>query len=90
MRSHGQVPIRTRDSESPAHVFTSASSPWSSLRRSLTATSPAIDPQQSALLVMDYQPAVLGHLTEAEAFLTRLADAIAVVRQAGAHVAYVL
>jgi nicotinamidase-related amidase len=38
---------------------------------------------------MDYQPAVLASLSEAEALLARLAAAIATVRQAGAHVAYV-
>jgi nicotinamidase-related amidase len=55
----------------------------------MTDTTPAIDPQHSALLVMDYQPTILGYLTEAEALLTRLADAIAVVRKAGGYVGYV-
>jgi nicotinamidase-related amidase len=55
----------------------------------MTDVIPAIDPQRSALLVMDYQPAVLASLSEAEALLARLAAAIATVRQAGAHVAYV-
>jgi nicotinamidase-related amidase len=55
----------------------------------MTDATPAIDPRHSALLVMDYQPTILDHLTEAEALLTRLADAIAVVRQAGGYVGYV-
>ncbi|MCU1494490.1 MAG: hypothetical protein JWO62_2254 [Acidimicrobiaceae bacterium] len=55
----------------------------------MTDTTPAIDPQHSALLVMDYQPAVLASLSEAEALLERLADAIATARQVGVHVAYV-
>jgi nicotinamidase-related amidase len=55
----------------------------------VTDVIPAIDPQRSALLVMDYQPAVLASLSEAEALLVRLAEAIATVRQAGVHVAYV-
>ena len=55
----------------------------------MTDVIPAIDPQRSALLVMDYQPAVLASLSEAEALLVRLAEAIATVRQAGVHVAYV-
>jgi len=55
----------------------------------MTDATPAIDPQHSALLVMDYQPAVLGYLTEVEPLLTRMADAIAITREAGASVAYV-
>jgi nicotinamidase-related amidase len=55
----------------------------------MTDVIPAIDPQRSALLVMDYQPAVLASLTDAEALIERLAEAIATVRQAGVHVAYV-
>ncbi len=55
----------------------------------MTDIVPAIDPQRSALLVMDYQPAVLASLSETEALLARLAEAIATVRQAGVHVVYV-
>jgi hypothetical protein len=47
----------------------------STIRSTVTDVIPAIDPQRSALLVMDYQPAVLASLTEAEALLARLAEA---------------
>jgi len=40
-------------------------------------TLPTIDPQHTALLVMDYQPAILGSLSEAEPLLSRVADASA-------------
>jgi nicotinamidase-related amidase len=48
-----------------------------------------IDPAHTALLVMDYQPAVLGSLSEAEDLLARAGDAIAAVRRHGGHVGYV-
>jgi nicotinamidase-related amidase len=38
---------------------------------------------------MDYQPAILGSLAEAEALLSRVADAIALVRRHGGQVGYV-
>jgi len=55
----------------------------------MTDSLPAITPQHTALLVMDYQPAILGSLSEAEALLSRVADAIAVVRRHGGQIGYV-
>jgi nicotinamidase-related amidase len=55
----------------------------------MTESLPLIDPDRTALLVMDYQPAVLNSLGDADALLARVADAIAIVRRHGAHVAYV-
>ncbi|GIH12072.1 MFS transporter [Rugosimonospora africana] len=48
-----------------------------------------VDPRQTALLVMDLQPAILGSFPDADALLTRLASAIATARDRGAHVGYV-
>lgn len=52
-------------------------------------TDPAIDAAHTALLVMGYQPAVLGSLAEADALLVRAGDAIAAVRRHGGHIGYV-
>jgi nicotinamidase-related amidase len=48
-----------------------------------------IDPQRTALLVMDYQNGVVDMLGEPDDLLSRAADAIALVRDRGAHVGYV-
>ncbi|MDJ0382479.1 cysteine hydrolase [Streptomyces sp. G-G2] len=56
------------------------------------STAPALDPTRTALLVMDYQPAVLAHLPEGwdcEALLSRMEDAIADIRATGGTIAYV-
>ena len=50
---------------------------------------PTIDPQHTVLLVMDYQPAILSSLLEADVLLSRLAGAIATVRDHGGQVGYV-
>ena len=50
---------------------------------------PAIDPRRTALLVMDYQPAVLGGLDDHDHLLTLAAGAIDLARQAGITIAYV-
>ena len=55
----------------------------------MTDPTPAIDPRRTALLVMDYQNAIVGRLEDTEALLARMAHAIAVVRQHGGHVGYV-
>ena len=55
----------------------------------MTDPTPAIDPRRTALLVMDYQNAIIGRLEDAEALLARMAHAIAVVRQHGGHIGYV-
>jgi nicotinamidase-related amidase len=48
-----------------------------------------IDPSSSALLVMDYQPAILGRVSEAEALLGRAGHAIDLARGAGLHIGHV-
>lgn len=55
------------------------------------STAPALDPARTALLVMDYQPAILALLPEShsEALLGRMEKAIADVRAEGGTVAYV-
>ncbi|MEV4123864.1 cysteine hydrolase [Nocardia sp. NPDC049707] len=56
------------------------------------STAPALDPRHTALLVMDYQPAVLAVLPKAgdcEALLGRMEGAIADVRANGGTIAYV-
>ncbi|GGT16191.1 cysteine hydrolase [Streptomyces atratus] len=56
------------------------------------STAPALDPAHIALLVMDYQPAILALLSEGgdcEALLGRVEGAIADVRANGGTIAYV-
>jgi nicotinamidase-related amidase len=55
----------------------------------MTDPAPAIDPRRTALLVMDYQNAIIGRLEDAEALLARVAHAIAVARQHGGRIGYV-
>jgi nicotinamidase-related amidase len=55
----------------------------------MTDASEPIDPQQTALLIMDYEPGILGRLEDVDALLDRAAEAIAVARGQGALVAYV-
>jgi nicotinamidase-related amidase len=55
----------------------------------MTDTVPPLDPRRTALLVMDFQHAVLGLVADTDALLARAADAIATARDAGAHVGYV-
>jgi nicotinamidase-related amidase len=50
---------------------------------------PPIDPRHAALLVMDYQNAIVGMLGEPDDLLSRAADAIAIARRAGTQVGYV-
>jgi nicotinamidase-related amidase len=50
---------------------------------------PAIDPRRTALLIMDYQPAVLGGLGDRDRLLTLASGAIGLARQAGITVVYV-
>jgi nicotinamidase-related amidase len=50
---------------------------------------PTIDPVSSILLVMDYQPAILGNLEEAAGLLERTGGAIAAARSGGMRVGYV-
>ncbi|MEU3189289.1 cysteine hydrolase [Streptomyces sp. NPDC006992] len=56
------------------------------------STAPALDPTHTALVVMDYQPAILASVSEGEdpdALLDRVGGAIADVRAAGGTIAYV-
>ncbi|GAA5075628.1 cysteine hydrolase [Streptomyces sp. SID10815] len=56
------------------------------------STTPALDPAHTALLVMDYQPAILAGLPEEsdrEALLDAVEGAIAEVRAHGGTIAYV-
>ncbi|MET7841095.1 MFS transporter [Streptomyces sp. NPDC005356] len=55
------------------------------------STTPALDPKHTALLVMDFQPAILAALPEDEAaaLLDRVEKSIAEVRAHGATIAYV-
>ncbi|MGW1550781.1 cysteine hydrolase family protein [Streptomyces sp. NPDC002346] len=56
------------------------------------STAPALDPACTALVVMDYQPAILALLSESEdceALLGRVEGAIADVRTNGGTIAYV-
>ena len=55
----------------------------------MTDALPAIDPRQTALLVMDYQAGLVSRMADSEALLQRAAQAIAVVRRHGGHVGYV-
>ncbi|MEU9790726.1 cysteine hydrolase [Streptomyces sparsogenes] len=56
-----------------------------------TTPAPALDPAHTALLVMDFQPAILAGLPEGdrEALLGRVEGAIADVRAGGGTIAYV-
>lgn len=55
----------------------------------MTDANPAIDPRRTALLVMDYQNAIIGRLSDTGALLARMADAIALVRRHGGQIGYV-
>jgi nicotinamidase-related amidase len=48
-----------------------------------------LDPARTALLVMDYQPGIVGRLEDGDALVTRAQEAIAAARAAGATVGYV-
>lgn len=52
-------------------------------------TTHTIEPSRTALLVMDYQPVVLGTLLNAADLLKRTGEAIATVRRLGGWVGYV-
>ena len=50
---------------------------------------PAIDPARSALLVMDYQAAIVGSITGSAELLARVAAAISTARDRGVQIGYV-
>lgn len=55
----------------------------------MTDATPTIDPQRSALLVMDYQEAIVGMIDDGDALVARAVRAIDLVRARGGHVGYV-
>jgi nicotinamidase-related amidase len=55
----------------------------------MTDATPTIDPQRSALLVMDYQEAIVGMIDDSDALVARAVGAIDLVRARGGHVGYV-
>lgn len=55
----------------------------------MNETLAAIDPKTTALLVMDYQPGILGMLPDSESLLARAGEAIRIARARGAHIGYV-
>ncbi|MEZ0092286.1 cysteine hydrolase family protein [Streptacidiphilus sp. EB129] len=54
-----------------------------------TADTAAIDPARTALLLMDFQPVVLGAVPDPEGVLARAGEALAWARAHGAHVVFV-
>jgi nicotinamidase-related amidase len=48
-----------------------------------------LDPRRTALLVMDYQPAILERVDDPDALAARASEAIATLREAGATIGYV-
>ncbi|HEY1733590.1 MAG TPA: isochorismatase family protein, partial [Acidimicrobiales bacterium] len=54
-----------------------------------TTDTPKLDPSRTALLVMDYQPGIIGRLEDGDALVKRAQTAIAAARAAGATVGYV-
>jgi nicotinamidase-related amidase len=48
-----------------------------------------LDPARTALLVMDYQPGIVGRLEDGDALVARAREAIEAARAAGATVGYV-
>jgi nicotinamidase-related amidase len=54
-----------------------------------TNQKPKLDPARTALLVMDYQPGIIGRLDDGDALVARAQEAIAAARAAGAGVGYV-
>lgn len=55
----------------------------------MSATTPTIDPRHTILLVMDYQTAILQHLPDADALLSRMSAVLAVARRCGVRIGYV-
>jgi nicotinamidase-related amidase len=54
-----------------------------------TTELPKLDPKRTALLLMDYQPGIVGRIDDAEALIGRARTALAAARAAGATVGYV-
>ena len=55
----------------------------------MTDVAAPIDPRRTALLVMDYQQAIVGMIDDSDALVARAVEAIKLVRARGGHVGYV-
>ncbi len=55
----------------------------------MAETTQTIDPKQTALLVMDYQTAIIGRLGDADELLSRMAKVIETARGRGIQIGYV-
>jgi nicotinamidase-related amidase len=55
----------------------------------MTDAAPTIDPERTALLVMDYQQAIVGMIDDSDTLVARAVEAIDLVRARGGHVGYV-
>ncbi len=55
----------------------------------MTTTIPSMDPTKTALLVMDFQPAILDRLPKSDELLTRVTAAISTARDRGVQIGYV-
>lgn len=55
----------------------------------MTDAAPTIDPHRTALLVMDYQQAIIAMIEDADDLVARAARAIELVRGRGGHIGYV-
>jgi nicotinamidase-related amidase len=54
-----------------------------------TTDAPKLDPSRTALLVMDYQPGILGQIDDPDALAARAREAVETLRAAGATIGYV-
>ena len=54
-----------------------------------TTDTPKLEPSRTALLVMDYQPGIVGRIEDSETLVGRAQTALAAARAAGATVGYV-
>jgi len=55
----------------------------------MTDSTPAIDRDHAALLVMDYQPGIVDMVSDGAALVRRMAETIAVARARGVRIGYV-
>ncbi|HEY6523265.1 MAG TPA: cysteine hydrolase [Solirubrobacteraceae bacterium] len=55
----------------------------------MTDAASPIDPRRTALLVMDYQQAIVGMIDDSDALVARAVEAIKLVRARGGYVGYV-
>lgn len=55
----------------------------------MNETTPTVGPHRTMLLVMDYQPAILNNLPDADELLTRMAGVIHTARTSGVQIGYV-